>query len=65
MSKMGQYMLELEEIVDPMVYTGHSDDTIKREVKKFMPDTPDLWIQDAIHRARFDYNEFDSYSQMY
>ena len=62
MSKMGEYLLDLEEIVDPMIYTGHSDETIKREVKKCLPHTPDTWIQDAIYRARFDYDSFDPYA---
>jgi hypothetical protein len=61
MSKMGAFVLELQEVVEPMVYMGHGDEAIKREVKKHIPDVPDSWIENEISRARFDQNNFDVY----
>ena len=54
MSAISNYLLELEEVVDPMVYIGHTDDEIIAEVKLRVPDAPISWIYDIINRARFD-----------
>lgn len=61
MSKIGSYLQELEEVVDPMVYLGHSDSDITREIRKRLPDAPQQWIDDMIMRARFDHNSFEPY----
>ena len=55
MSKIGSYLLELEEVVEPMVYLGHTDEDIIDEVKKRVPDAPESWIYDLIDRVRFDH----------
>lgn len=61
MSKMSELNLEIQEIVDPMVYMGCSDQKITEEVIKYCPHIPESWIRAAINSARFDYNEPDSY----
>jgi hypothetical protein len=53
MSKIGDCVLDLQEIVQPLVYTGHSDESIIEEVNKFLPETPESWIVEEIKRARF------------
>lgn len=56
MSKMGNYVMAVQEIVEPMVYDGASNATIIKAVKRICPDAPDLYIQQAIIEAeRFMY----------
>ena len=51
MSRMGEYLLDIQEIVDPMVYMGHTDESIIKEVKKRLPDTPESWITETINMS--------------
>lgn len=62
MSKIGNYLLDLQEIIDPMVYQGFGDKTIIACVKDHYPDATDPSIMAVISRARFDYGSFDSYA---
>ena len=54
MSKIGNYVLAVQEIVDPMVYNGASNAAIIEAVKAICPDAPDLYIQQAIIEAEME-----------
>lgn len=53
MSKMGLVVLSLQEIVDPLIYIGATDETIIAEVKRVYPDMPESMIRSAIVDAEF------------
>lgn len=48
MSKMGNYVMAVQEIVEPMVYNGASNAAIIEAVKAVCPDAPDMYIQQTI-----------------
>ena len=54
MSKIGNYVLAVQEIVDPMVYNGASNAAIIEAVKAICPDAPDLYIQQKIIEAEME-----------
>jgi len=52
MSKMGNYVMAVQEIVEPMVYNGASNAAIIEAVKTVCPDATDQYIQQAINQVR-------------
>jgi hypothetical protein len=61
MSNIKNYLISIQEIVDPMVYQGCNDSTIVEYVQKYIPEASKSDILNIISRARFDYCEFGSY----
>ena len=55
MSKIGSYVMDLQDIVDPMVYDGCSQKEIIKEVEKQIPGTPEYWVVDIIETAEREY----------
>ena len=52
MSKIGSYVMDLQDIVDPMVYEGFSEEAIIKEVEDRIPGTPSSWVKDMIATAQ-------------
>lgn len=52
MSKMGNYVMAVQEIVEPMVYNGASNAAIIEAVKAVCADMPDLYIQQEINQVK-------------
>ena len=55
MSKIGSYVMDLQEIVDPMVCEGYPKDAIIKEVEDKIPGTPEYWVIDMIQNAEREY----------
>lgn len=61
MSAIGNLVMEIEEVVAPLVYQGATDQTILEQAMKRVPNATPSWIRDVIYRMRFDYGSFDVY----
>ena len=59
MSKIGNYVLAVQEIVDPMVYNGASNAAIIKAVKAICPDAPDMYIQQKIIEVKLNREELE------
>ena len=44
--------MDLQDIVDPMVYEGFSEEAIIKEVEARIPGTPSSWVKDMIATAQ-------------
>ena len=53
MSQIGSYVLSLQEIIDPMVYMGATDQTIVEEVQKRYPVLNESYILQLIEDSYF------------
>ena len=61
MSAIGNLVMDIEQVVAPLVYQGASDETIMEQTLKRVPEATPSWVRDTIHRMRFDYGSFDVY----
>ena len=61
MSAMGNLLLEIDEVVAPLVYQGATDKVIIEQTLKYVPNATEAWVKGAIFRLRFDYGSFDVY----
>jgi hypothetical protein len=53
MSQIGSYVLSLQEIIDPMVHMGATDQTIVEEVQKRYPALSESYILQLIGDSYF------------